>query len=150
MQLDTLKRHTKHARIKRVGRGGKRGTYSGRGIKGQGAHAGRSPRPELRDIIKKIPKRRGYGKNRSRTVHDSSIIAQGVNVAVLEKHFASGETVTPAVLLKKGLLRTRGGLLPKIKILGAGELTKKLTIEKARASAKAIEKITAAGGTVVQ
>jgi len=44
-----------------VGRGGKRGKTAGRGTKGQNARAGRKKRPELRDIIKKLPKRRGYG-----------------------------------------------------------------------------------------
>ena len=57
---------------RRVGRGqsSTRGKQSGRGGKGQTARAGAKIRPALRDIIKKIPKRRGYGKNRGRTVVD--------------------------------------------------------------------------------
>ncbi len=69
MQSNTLK--PQHSRITspRVGRGGKRGKTSGRGTKGQNARAGHKKRPEMRDLIKKIPKLRGHGKNRSRTVH---------------------------------------------------------------------------------
>ncbi|OGF76863.1 hypothetical protein A3C77_03610 [Candidatus Giovannonibacteria bacterium RIFCSPHIGHO2_02_FULL_45_13] len=59
MQAHNLQKsgHRKH---KRIGRGGKRGSFSGRGIKGQKARAGRRIRPQIRDIIKKIHKRRGY------------------------------------------------------------------------------------------
>ena len=53
MQLHTLKRKTKNKTKKIVGRGGKRGTYSGRGLKGQKARAGRKIRPEFRDLLKK-------------------------------------------------------------------------------------------------
>ena len=52
MQLHTLKRKTKNKTKKRVGRGGKRGTYSGKGLKGQKSRAGKKIRPEIRDIIK--------------------------------------------------------------------------------------------------
>ncbi|MDP3988664.1 MAG: uL15 family ribosomal protein [bacterium] len=148
MQLDQLQPKTKNKNSKRVGRGGKRGTYSGRGIKGQGAHAGRSPRPELRDIIKKIPKRRGYGKNRARTVHNARILAQGVNLSQLEVCFTAGETVSPATLLEKRLVRARGGKMPKVKILGTGDLTKKLTLVGVELSEVARKKITGAGGMI--
>jgi large subunit ribosomal protein L15 len=59
MQLHEIK-GLKNKEKKRVGRGGKRGTYCGRGIKGQKARAGAKIRPALRDFIKKIPKLRGY------------------------------------------------------------------------------------------
>ena len=66
--LNALKRTGKRP-YRRVGRGqsSTRGKQSGRGGKGQTARAGNKRRPELRDIIKKLPKRRGYGKNRGRT-----------------------------------------------------------------------------------
>lgn len=113
---------------KRVGRGGSRGKTSGRGTKGQKARAGHRMRPEMRDIIKKIPKLRGHGKNRSHTAVPRTADTV-VNFTKLEKHFAAGEVVSPATLLEKGLIRRRGGKMPKVKILGTGALTKKITFE---------------------
>ena len=69
MQLHTLKRKTKNKTKKIVGRGGKRGTYSGRGLKGQKARAGRKIRPEFRDLLKKIPKQRGRGTHMLKSRH---------------------------------------------------------------------------------
>jgi len=60
MQLHQIQPITKRRIKRRVGRGGKRGTYSGRGGKGQTARAGAKVRPEIRDLIKKIPKIKGY------------------------------------------------------------------------------------------
>lgn len=63
MQFHNLKSKTKRKRARQVGRGGTRGKTAGRGTKGQNARAGRKKRPELRDIIKRIPKLRGRGKS---------------------------------------------------------------------------------------
>lgn len=63
MQFHTLQSKTKRKTSKQVGRGGTRGKTSGRGTKGQNARAGHKNRPELRDVIKRIPKLRGRGKN---------------------------------------------------------------------------------------
>lgn len=60
MQIHELKRKNKNKRDRLVGRGGKHAKTSGRGGKGQTARAGNKRRPELRDIIKKLPKNRGY------------------------------------------------------------------------------------------
>ena len=60
MQIHNLKRKHKNKRDRLVGRGGKHAKTSGRGGKGQTARAGNKRRPELRDIIKKLPKNRGY------------------------------------------------------------------------------------------
>lgn len=60
MQTHNLKRTHKNKRDRLVGRGGKHAKTSGRGGKGQTARAGNKRRPELRDIIKKLPKNRGY------------------------------------------------------------------------------------------
>jgi len=60
MQIHNLKRTHKNKRDRLVGRGGKHAKTSGRGGKGQTARAGNKRRPELRDIIKKLPKNRGY------------------------------------------------------------------------------------------
>jgi hypothetical protein len=60
MQIHNLKRTHKNKKDRLVGRGGKHAKTSGRGGKGQTARAGNKRRPELRDIIKKLPKMRGY------------------------------------------------------------------------------------------
>src|SRR5476649_564767 len=60
MQIHNLKRNHKNKKDRLVGRGGKHAKTSGRGGKGQTARAGNKRRPELRDIIKKLPKNRGY------------------------------------------------------------------------------------------
>ena len=63
MQIHELKRKNKNKKDRIVGRGGKHAKTSGRGGKGQTARAGNKRRPELRDIIKKLPKLRGYKFN---------------------------------------------------------------------------------------
>lgn len=63
MQIHNLKREHKNKKDRLVGRGGKHAKTSGRGTKGQKARAGNKRRPELRDIIKKLPKKRGYKFN---------------------------------------------------------------------------------------
>lgn len=63
MQIHNLKRTHKNKKDRLVGRGGKHAKTSGRGTKGQSARAGNKRRPELRDIIKKLPKNRGYQFN---------------------------------------------------------------------------------------
>ncbi|PJE64795.1 MAG: 50S ribosomal protein L15 [Candidatus Ryanbacteria bacterium CG10_big_fil_rev_8_21_14_0_10_43_42] len=143
MQLHILQPDTESKTAKRVGRGGKRGTYSGRGIKGQKARAGRRVRPQLRDIIKKIPKKRGYKFPAFR------IKPTDVNVGVLELVVSAGDVVTPVFLIEKGLIQKLGGKIPFVKILGYGELTKKITVEGCEASKGAVEKIEKAGGTIL-
>src|ERR1700682_1070725 len=105
MQLNTLAPRTKAIKRAPVGRGGTRGKTSGRGGKGQTARAGHKIRPEMRDLIKKLPKRRGYGRNRSRTVREERLSYAVVNLALIEAKFEKGETVTPSALLTKGLVR---------------------------------------------
>ncbi len=146
MQTHELKRNTKQKKSKTVGRGGKRGKTSGRGTKGQNARAGRKKRPELRDIIKKIPKLRGRGVNSNTPVSD---VLYPINVSVIEKHFSNGDKVTPAILLKKGIIPTQKGRTPMIKLLATGELTKKVTIADMTISAAAKEKVEKAGGKVL-
>ncbi|OGG82291.1 hypothetical protein A3H77_00890 [Candidatus Kaiserbacteria bacterium RIFCSPLOWO2_02_FULL_56_11] len=148
MQLNTLKpRHIK-ARPAPVGRGGKRGKTSGRGGKGQTARAGHKVRPELRDLIKKLPKRRGWGKNRARTVRRERLVYAPVNLTLLETAFDAGATITPALLFEAGLVRAQKGRAPKVKILGSDELTKSFTIERCAVSAAARRAIEKAGGTI--
>jgi large subunit ribosomal protein L15 len=137
MQLHTFAPKTKNYKPAPVGRGGKRGKTSGRGGKGQTARAGHKIRPEVRDLIKKLPKRRGHGKNRSRTVRTNRIKAASVNIAAIEAAYKAGETVSPATLLAKGLVRRAKGRAPQVKILGAGEITKALKVEGCELSASA-------------
>lgn len=120
MQFHNLSPKTKQKKEKRVGRGGKRGTYSGRGIKGQKARAGHRIRPEERDTLKKIPKLRGYKFRPFRAK------PAAVNLGKLENYFKDGDTVNPASLYKAGLIGKVKGKVPKVKILGDGEFKKKL------------------------
>jgi len=145
MQLHQVRKSgpkTKNKEKKRVGRGGKRGTYSGKGMKGQKSRAGRKMRPEMRDIIKKLPKLRGYRFN----VFKEKPVA--VNLSVLELVFEEGAEITPRVLLEKKIIETKKGKIPAIKILGNGNITKKITISKCLISASAKEKIEKAGGKI--
>lgn len=130
MQIHQLKKPNQRSK-KRIGRGGKRGTYSGRGIKGQNARAGSSRRPAIRDLIKKIPKLRGVPPSRYKKqgVKQYKTIYKIVNLNTLEKKFKEGEVVTPESLLEKKLVNRIEGRIPNIKILGRGELKKKLVFE---------------------
>ena len=148
MQIHEIQRKNPNRKKKLIGRGGVRGKTSGRGMKGQKSRAGHSIRPEMRDIIKKIPKLRGHGVNRSRTVNSSRKRPQPVTLASLERTFDGGATVSPVELLKKGLVSRKKGKLPLAKIVARGELTKKLTISKCTLSAQAKEAVIKAGGTV--
>lgn len=147
MQLNSLAPKTKKETHPKVGRGGKRGKTSGKGGKGQTARAGHHIRPEVRDRIKKLPKLRGHGKNRSRTVRTNRIFAAVVNLSALEANYKIGEVVSPASLLAKGLVRRAKGRAPEVKILGMGILTKALTVRDCVLSATALAAVTAAGGT---
>ena len=148
MQLHELKPLTPKKTAKRIGRGGKRGKTSGKGMKGQTARAGNSTRPEMREFIKKLPKLRGHGKNRARTVNNERVLAVPVNLSALEAAFEAGATVTPKSLVQAGVISTVRRKAPMVKILGNGEITKKLTIENCQISGSAKEKIEKAGGSV--
>lgn len=150
MQLHELKPTQRAARAKRIGRGGKRGKTSGRGHKGQLARAGNSTRPEIRDMIKKLPKLRGHGVNRARTVNDGRVQPSIVNVSALQANFTAGATVSPQSLVQKGVLAGKGKRgFPTVKILGHGDVSIALTVKGCAVSSSAEEKITAAGGKVV-
>ena len=149
MQSNTLKRNTEQLTSQRVGRGGRRGKTSGRGTKGQNARAGHKKRPEMRDLIKKLPKLRGHGKNRSRTVRIGRVVMFPINLSALEAAYAAGDTVTPATLHKKGLIQMKSGRFPVVKILGSGQISKSLSVSGIVASASAKAAIEKAGGTLI-
>ncbi len=127
MQLNNLQNPNKR-KIKRVGRGGKRGTYSGRGTKGQKARAGRRIRPAERDLLIRTPKLRGY-KNRP-----IKLKLPVINVGDLDKKVA-GDLVNRETL-------------GSVKILGGGKVQRAFTVEGLRLSKSAEAKIKKAGGTV--
>lgn len=142
MQLHELKRKTENKAEKRVGRGGGRGKTAGRGTKGQKARAGHSIMPAIREILKKLPKRRGY--NQKSIMGKPSV----VNLDAIEKVFASGDAINPKSLSERGMIRGRKGALPMVKILGTGDITKKFVITGCTVSGSAKEKIEKAGGSV--
>lgn len=147
MQLHELQPSSPRKSAKRIGRGGKRGKTSGKGHKGQKARTGNSTRPEMRDIIKKLPKLRGHGKNRAQTVNAERVLPVVVNVSALEV-LEAGAAVTPKTLVTAGVIKAVKRKAPKVKILGNGSLTKKLVVEDCQVSQSAKTKIEAAGGSV--
>ena len=146
--LNQLKRTGKRP-YRRVGRGqsSTRGKQSGRGGKGQTARAGHKIRPALRDIIKKLPKRRGYGKNRGRTVVGDRPTAFALSLSRLEVLFAQGGEVTPKALIEKGVVTARTH--QPVKIVGGGEISKKFSLKGVTVSKTARSAIEKAGGSVV-
>ncbi len=144
MQIHQVTRKHKNKAKKLVGRGGKRGTTSGKGTKGQNARSGRKKRPELRDIIKRVPKLRGRGKNIFTSIQ---VPPETVNIAELAA-FKAGEIVSPKSLLKKGLVRRYAGKLPKVKILAEGELSAKLKFDNVSFSDEAKAKVEKSGSSI--
>ena len=142
MQFHLLKPYTRSKREKRVGRGGKRGTTSGRGTKGQKARAGAKIRPAIRDIIKKLPKRRGY---RFRPFRPKPAV---VDLAAVADAFLGGGVIDPASLITKGLLRKRSGSTPAVKVLGNAPIKKKLFFRGIAFSHAARASVLAAGGSI--
>lgn len=130
------------------GRGGgsHRGNYSGRGLKGQKARSGGSlPRwfeGGQTPLTVRLPKQRGF-KKYFKLIDN----IQGVNLNDLEINAAieDGMILNPETCFELGLCTTR----QSVKILGHGDITKKLTIDGVPMSASAAEKIKAAGGTVI-
>jgi large subunit ribosomal protein L15 len=137
---------------KRVGRGqgSGKGRYSGRGLKGQKSRAGSH---KMRagfeggqmPLAMRLPKLRGSTSKDAMPVGPFRTETQPVNVRDLER-FDSGSEVTPELMLAEGLVANSR---VDIKVLGDGELTKKLTVTAHRFSAGAQEKIEKAGGKVV-
>lgn len=149
MQLHQLKSIHKKKSRQRVGRGGKRGTYAGRGLKGQKARAGRKPRQGFAGgdtpLSKRLPKQRGsVGKVKIRRGSKLSrfrVKTFVLNLIDIEKKFKAGEIVSPQSLLKKGLIDKIKGRIPQVKILGKGEIKKKLEFKGVKLSKSVQEKI---------
>lgn len=144
MQIHDLQRKTKRKMAVQVGRGGKRGKTSGRGTKGQKARAGHKIRPEIRDMIKRLPKLRGRGISSFKSLTVKPLV---VNLGSLSV-FAAGDKVTPTTLIEKNIIATYKGRVPAVKILGNGDISIKLNIENCTVSESAKAKIISAGGTI--
>jgi len=140
MQIHQLKVKTQKLK-RRVGRGGKKGTYSGRGMKGQKSRSGAHVNPIFEGgrstLIEHLPKKRGFTSHKPKN--------QIVDLQKLEKYFADGDIVNPQALLGKKLV---DNIKAPVKILGDGKISKKLTIEKCLVSKSAKDKIEATGGKI--
>ena len=138
MQLHELKSQFKKKSKKRVGRGGKRGTTSGKGQKGQKSRAGHRIKPAEREMIQRLPKLRGI---KNKPLKERAV---AVNLGDLEKKIAAG-LVNREALMKAGLIRKSD---KEVKILGNGELKKSLQFQGLKISKSAKQKTEAAGGKV--
>jgi len=133
-----------HKKRKRVGRGPGSGTGKtcGRGHKGAGSRSGNSRKAGHEGgqmaFFRRIPKR-GFSNSKFRVDYST------VNIKALQERFDDGAEVNPDMLVKVGLIRNTKD---PVKILGEGDLTKKLTVTAAKFSEAAQAKITAVGGTV--
>ena len=131
---------------KRIGRGNSsgHGTTAGRGTKGQlsrsGGGKGAGFEGGQQPLAMRLPKLPGF-KNRNRVEYAP------VNLSRLDALFADGETVDGVSLVEKGVIKHEYQL---VKVLGDGELTKKLIVKVDKVSASAQAKIEAAGGKVEQ
>jgi large subunit ribosomal protein L15 len=151
LTLSNLKPAQARKARKRVGRGlgSGKGRYSGRGIKGQKARAGsRKMRPGFEGgqmpIYMRLGKQRGPYSKDAMPVGPHRTSTVPVNLRDLDRVFDDGSDVTLEALLEKGLIKNTR---TDVKILGQGELTKKLTVTAHAFSATAREKIEKAGGT---
>jgi large subunit ribosomal protein L15 len=137
---------------KRVGRGlgSGKGRYSGRGIKGQKSRAGSRKMPAgfeggQTPIDMRLGKLRGNTSADAMPIGPFRTYSQPVNVSELEARFDAGADVTPEALKSLGLIRK---VSVDVKVLGQGDLTKKLAVSAHGFSKSAVEKIEAAGGSV--
>ncbi len=125
MQIHELRANKKKSR-KRIGRGGKRGTFSGRGMKGQKSRSGVSIDPLFEggrsSLIERLKKMPGF-----KSTHPKK---NNVNLNDLERNFKAGETIDIKSLVKIGLVDRIKAKRAKIKILGDGKIAKKFTVDK--------------------
>lgn len=142
MKLESLPRSNETKARKRVGRGPGSGTgkTAGRGENGQKSRSGASISAWFQGgqtpIYRRVPKR-GFNNKRFETKFAT------INLSDLDKYFNDGDVVTPEILKEKGIIKKQ---LSGVKVLGNGELTKKLTIRANRFSSQSVTKIENAGG----
>jgi len=152
LNLSNLKPAQARKDRKRIGRGlgSGKGRYSGRGIKGQKSRSGsHKMRPGFEGgqnpIYMRLGKLRGPYSKDAMPMGPHRTSTAPVNVAALEERFDTGAEVTPESLVEKGVLKNTK---IDVKILGNGDLTKKLSVTAHAVSATAREKIEAAGGSI--
>jgi len=151
MQLHELKKTHKDKKPKRIGRGGKRGTFSGRGSKGQnarGARLGADFRGGNPPIWKLFPKRRGSTKKteiKHRSFRVKKSKPEVLNLKDLKGIFSEGETISPSALKEKNILNSSKN---KVKILSDGEIVGKFNFSGILFSKSAREKVIKAGGEI--
>ena len=152
LNLSNLKPAQPRKDRKRVGRGlgSGKGRYSGRGIKGQKSRSGsHKMRPGFEGgqnpIYMRLGKQRGPYSKDAMPMGPHRTSTQPVNVAALEERFDAGAEVTVEALVEKGLIKNSR---IDVKLLGQGDLTKKLSITVHAASASAREKVEGAGGSL--
>jgi len=140
MQIHELQ-VTKKTSRKRVGRGGKKGTYSGKGMKGQKSRSGASQAPTFEggktSLIQKTKKLKGFKSRNEKKL--------AINLVKIEEKFKDGDKVNAKTLKENKLIRKE---TQPVKILSEGEITKKIVFENLEVSKKAQEKIEKAGGKV--
>jgi large subunit ribosomal protein L15 len=152
LNLSSLKPVQARKDRKRIGRGlgSGKGRYSGRGIKGQKARSGSH---KMRagfeggqmPLSMRLPKQRGSTSKDAMPIGPFMTKTVPVNLRDLEARFEAGDDVTLETLIEKGLIKNSK---TDVKILGTGELTKKLAVSAHGFSKTAREKIEAAGGSV--
>jgi large subunit ribosomal protein L15 len=154
LNLSNLKPAQARTARKRIGRGlgSGKGRYSGRGIKGQKSRAGSNKMPAgfeggQMPIDMRMGKLRGNTSADAMPIGPFRTYSQPVNVSRLEERFDAGAEITPESLKAAGLIAK---LSVDVKVLGEGELTKKLSVTAHSFSKSAVEKIEAAGGTVTR
>lgn len=146
MNLHTLQRSDNRVKAKRVGRGGKRGTTSGRGQKGQKSRSGHRMRPAARDLILRIPKKRGF-RNKEKSDQPAEVIFallakklapfHGKKDVVIDEAFLKGLSLVP--------MRHRSG----VKLIGTGDISLPLTVKGVKVSKGVRAAIEKAGGQVI-
>jgi large subunit ribosomal protein L15 len=146
MRLHDLKPNpgaTKRRKRLGCGESSGKGKTCGKGHKGQMARAGRGIRPGFEGgqmpLFRRLPKK-GFSNAAFKTVFEV------VNLSSLERCFEDGDLVDEPALRSKGLVNR---VCDAVKILGSGDLTRKLTIQVDQVSASAREKIEKAGGSVI-
>jgi len=152
LNLSNLKPAQARKDRKRVGRGlgSGKGRYSGRGLKGQKSRSGsHKMRPGFEGgqnpLYMRLGKQRGPYSKDAMPMGPHRTSTQPVNVAALEERFDPGADVTVDALVEKGLIKNTR---IDVKLLGQGDLKKKLSITVHAASASAREKVEAAGGSL--
>ena len=140
MQLHTLTSTHKHRPKKRVGRGGKRGTTSGGGDKGQRKRSGHRIRPAERELILRLPKLRGV-KNKPMT--PAAVVMNLRDLERIAKKLGA-PVITRDALVKAHVMHRND----RVKVLGAGELKMKVTVQGIPVSKSAKAAIEKAGGKV--